>query len=152
MVQELKKDTKQYFSLYSRPRKGQERKDPLLRNPSGAGAGVTDLFLFHLRGAFPASRGLSLLSLIFASSWETSASRERGAKVAKNLEIFRMNNEIIIEYGFCMIWRIVQISEAVIQIGLRSQSSYHFSHRPQATQSQYEILIINIHVVHLRNS
>ena len=152
MVQELKKDTKQYFSLYSRPRKGQERKDPLLRNPSGAGAGVTDLFLFHLRGAFPASRGLSLLSLIFASSWETSASRERGAKVAKNLEIFWMNNEIIIEDGFCMIWRIVQISEAAIHIGLRSQSSYHFSHRPQATQSQYEILIINIHVVHLRNS
>ena len=150
MVQELKKDT--VFQSLFKAKKGSRKEGSSLEKPKWGQGGVTDLFLFHLRGAFPASIGLSLLSLIFASSWETSASRERGAKVAKNLEIFRMNNEIIIEYGFCMIWRIVQISEAVIHIGLRSQSSYHFSRRPQATQSQYEILIINIHVVHLRNS
>ncbi len=35
------------------------------------------------------------------------------------LEIFWMNNKTIIEFGFRMIWRIMQISEGVIRLSLR---------------------------------
>ena len=38
----------------------------------------------------------------------------RGGKLVKNLEIFGMNNKTIIESSFRMMWRITQISEAVI--------------------------------------
>ena len=34
-------------------------------------------------------------------------------------EVFRMNNKTVVEFGFRMIWRILQISEVVIQLGLR---------------------------------
>ena len=37
----------------------------------------------------------------------------------KNWEIFGMNNKAIIEFGFRRIWRILQISEGVIHLGLR---------------------------------
>ena len=41
----------------------------------------------------------------------------RGGKLVKNLEIFRMNNEIIIEFGFRITLRIMLISEAIIHLG-----------------------------------
>ena len=37
----------------------------------------------------------------------------------KNGEVFWMNNKAIIEFGFRGIWRILQISEGVIHLGLR---------------------------------
>ena len=37
----------------------------------------------------------------------------------KNWEIFRINNKAIIEFGFRRIWRILQISEGVIHLGLK---------------------------------
>ena len=41
-------------------------------------------------------------------------SLEGGKGVLKNLEIYWMKNKTITEFGFGMIWRIMQISEAVI--------------------------------------
>ena len=34
-------------------------------------------------------------------------------------ELFWMNNKTIIEFGFRIIWRIMEISEGVIHLGLR---------------------------------
>ena len=42
----------------------------------------------------------------------------RGGKHVKDLKIFWMNNKTIIEFGFRRIWRIMQISEDVIHLGL----------------------------------
>ena len=56
---------------------------------------------------------------ILKPSWEISQSFEeilRRGKVVKNLEIFWMNNETIIELGFRLMW-IMQISEAVLHLG-----------------------------------
>ena len=38
----------------------------------------------------------------------------RWEKIVKNIDIFWMNNKTIIEFGFRMMWRIMQISEDVI--------------------------------------
>ena len=38
-----------------------------------------------------------------------------------NKELFWMNNKTIIELGFRIIWRIMEISEGVIYLGLRSR-------------------------------
>ena len=37
-----------------------------------------------------------------------------------NEEIFSMNNKTIIEIGFRIIWRITEISEGAIRLGLRA--------------------------------
>ena len=38
-----------------------------------------------------------------------------------NYELFWMNNKTIIEFDFRIIWRIMEISEGVIRLGLRPQ-------------------------------
>ena len=56
---------------------------------------------------------------ILKPSWEISQSFEeslRRGKVVKNLDVFWMNNETIIELGFRLMW-IMQISEAVLHLG-----------------------------------
>ena len=56
---------------------------------------------------------------ILKQSWEISQSFEeslRRVKVVKNLDVFWMNNETIIELGFRLMW-IMQISEAVLHPG-----------------------------------
>ena len=45
----------------------------------------------------------------------------RGGKLVKDLEIFWMNNKIIIEFGFRMMWKIMQISENVIHPRLKAE-------------------------------
>ena len=45
--------------------------------------------------------------------------RAKWRNSSKNGEIFWMNNKAIIEFGFRRIWRILQISEGVIHLGLR---------------------------------
>ena len=47
------------------------------------------------------------------SSFEESLRR---GKIVKNLDVFWMNNETIIELGFRLMW-IMQISEAVLHLG-----------------------------------
>ena len=41
----------------------------------------------------------------------------RGGKLVKSLEMFSMKNKTIIEFGLCMKFRIMLISEAVIHLG-----------------------------------
>ena len=51
----------------------------------------------------------------------------RWRKLVKNGEIFRMNNKTIIEFGFRMMWRIMQISEDAIHLGLQLRWITSFS-------------------------
>ena len=51
--------------------------------------------------------------------WWTEKQRAKRRNSIKNGEIFWMNNKAIIEFGFRRIWRILQISESVIHLGLR---------------------------------
>ena len=44
-----------------------------------------------------------------------------------NYELFWMNNKTIIEFGFRIIWRIVEISEGVIHLGLQPRRITPFS-------------------------
>ena len=46
-----------------------------------------------------------------------------GCYLDKTLEIFWMNNKTIIQFGFCMMWRIMQISGAVIHLSLHLDNS-----------------------------
>ena len=50
---------------------------------------------------------------------EKQRAKRRNSINFKNGEIFWMNNKVIIEFGFRRIWRILQISESVIHLGLR---------------------------------
>ena len=51
--------------------------------------------------------------------WWAEKQRAKWRNFFKNGEIFWMNNKAIIEFGFRRIWRILQISEDVINLGLR---------------------------------
>ena len=51
--------------------------------------------------------------------WWAEKQRAKRRNSIKNGEIFWMNNKAIIEFGFRRIWRILQISESVIHLGLR---------------------------------
>ena len=51
--------------------------------------------------------------------WWAVKQRGKWRNSFKNGEIFWMNNKAIIEFGFRRIWRILQISEGVIHLGLR---------------------------------
>ena len=53
--------------------------------------------------------------------WWAEKQRAKRRNSIKNGEIFLMNNKAIIEFGFRRIWRILQISESVIHLGLRSR-------------------------------
>ena len=46
--------------------------------------------------------------------WWAEKQRAKRRNSIKNGEIFWMNNKAIIEFSFCRIWRILQISESVI--------------------------------------
>ena len=50
--------------------------------------------------------------------WWAEKQRAKWHNSFKNGEIFWMNNKAIIEFGFHRIWRILQISEGVIHLGL----------------------------------
>ena len=50
--------------------------------------------------------------------WWQEKQRAKWQNTLKNGEIFWMNNKAIIEFGFQRIWRILQISEGVIHLGL----------------------------------
>ena len=50
--------------------------------------------------------------------WFTEKQRAKWRNSFTNGEIFWMNNKAIFEFGFCRIWRILQISEGVIHFGL----------------------------------
>ena len=50
--------------------------------------------------------------------WWAEVQRAKWRKSFKNEEILWMNNKAIIEFGFRRIWRILQISEGVIHLGL----------------------------------
>ena len=51
--------------------------------------------------------------------WWAEKQRAKWWNSFKKEEIFWMNNKAIIEFGFRRIWRILQISEGVIYLGLR---------------------------------
>ena len=51
--------------------------------------------------------------------WWAGKQRAKRRNSIKNGEIFWMNNKAVIEFGFRRIWRILQISESVIHLGLR---------------------------------
>ena len=68
-----------------------------------------------------------IIELLTAKTWGHGCviygerkNKERNGKTQKE-EIFWMNNKAIIEFGFLRIWRILQISEGVIHLGLRPQ-------------------------------
>ena len=50
--------------------------------------------------------------------WWAEKQRAKWRNSFKNEEIFWMNNKAVIEFGFRRIWRILQISESVIHLGL----------------------------------
>ena len=67
--------------------------------------------------------------------YETFEESLRKGKLVKKLEIFSMNNKTIIEFGFRIMWRSMQISEGVIiHLGLQPPSIiakyWPFSPRP----------------------
>ena len=51
--------------------------------------------------------------------WWPEKQRAKWRNSFKNGKIFWMNNKAIIEFGFCRIWRILQILEGVIHLSLR---------------------------------
>ena len=51
--------------------------------------------------------------------WWAEKQRAKWRNSFKNEKIFWMNNKAMIEFGFRRIWRILQISEGVIHLGLR---------------------------------
>ena len=51
--------------------------------------------------------------------WRAEKQRAKWRNYFKNGEKFWMNNKAIIAFGFRRIWRILQISEGVIHLGLR---------------------------------
>ena len=55
---------------------------------------------------------------IVPNEWSLEECLQEG-KLVKNLEIFWMNNKRIIEFGFCTMWKSMQISEDVIHLGLQ---------------------------------
>ena len=44
-----------------------------------------------------------------------------------NEELFWMNNKTMIEFGFCIIWRIMEIWEGVIRRGRNTLLDFHNS-------------------------
>ena len=85
--------------------------------------------------------------------WWAEKPRAKRRNSVKNGEIFWMNNKAIIEFGFRRIWRILQISEAVIHRGLRTTPYWNILDscglHECLYREMYIKLLLNIDAVHL---
>ena len=74
--------------------------------------------------------------------WWEEKQRAKWRNSFKNGEIFWMNEKAIIEFGFRRIWRVLQISEGVIHLGLWMTPSFiciilHILRKPNSIIAKY---------------
>ena len=77
--------------------------------------------IYFLTEEISAGQKPMFISWNCAKKSQSSEESQRGGKLVRNLKIFWLNNEIYIyiTFGFCMMWRIMQISEDFIHWGWR---------------------------------